>query len=69
MAPATTMDESELIKEGHYTAFGMAGTSTQIIGCSLCMGKIPKVIKYCETWLDLASAGQSGGHHIPHWAV
>lgn len=63
------MDESELIKEGRYAAFGTAGTSTEIPGCSLCMGKIPKVIEYCETWLDLASAGQSGGYHILHWGV
>jgi aconitate hydratase 2/2-methylisocitrate dehydratase len=31
------MDENELIKEGHYAAFGTAGARTEMPGCSLCM--------------------------------
>jgi aconitate hydratase 2/2-methylisocitrate dehydratase len=38
VAPPTKMDESELIKEGHYAAFGTAGARTEMPGCSLCMG-------------------------------
>ena len=37
------MDESELIKEGHYAAFGMAGARTEMPGCSLCMGNQAQV--------------------------
>ncbi len=38
VAPPTKMDESELIKEGHYVNFGAAGARTEMPGCSLCMG-------------------------------
>jgi aconitate hydratase 2/2-methylisocitrate dehydratase len=38
VAPPTKMDESELIKEGHYANFGAAGARTEMPGCSLCMG-------------------------------
>ena len=36
------MDESELIKEGHYAAFGTAGAHTEMPGCSLSMGIVNK---------------------------
>ena len=42
VAPPTKMDESELIKEGHYAAFGTAGARTEMPGCSLCMGNVNK---------------------------
>ena len=37
------MDESELIKEGHYATFGTAGARTEMPGCSLCMGNQAQV--------------------------
>jgi aconitate hydratase 2/2-methylisocitrate dehydratase len=37
------MDESELIKEGHYASFGAAGARTEMPGCSLCMGNQAQV--------------------------
>jgi aconitate hydratase 2/2-methylisocitrate dehydratase len=37
------MDQSELIKEGHYAAFGTAGARTEMPGCSLCMGNQAQV--------------------------
>jgi aconitate hydratase 2/2-methylisocitrate dehydratase len=43
VAPPTKMDESELIKEGHYAAFGAAGARTEMPGCSLCMGNQAQV--------------------------
>ncbi len=43
VAPPTKMDESELIKEGHYAAFGSAGARTEMPGCSLCMGNQAQV--------------------------
>ena len=43
VAPPTKMDESELIKEGHYAAFGTAGARTELPGCSLCMGNQAQV--------------------------
>ncbi|MCD8515597.1 MAG: aconitate hydratase B, partial [Burkholderiaceae bacterium] len=39
----TKMDESELIKEGHYATFGTAGARTEMPGCSLCMGNQAQV--------------------------
>jgi hypothetical protein len=42
VAPPTKMDESELINEGHYAAFGTAGARTELPGCSLCMGIVNK---------------------------
>jgi aconitate hydratase 2/2-methylisocitrate dehydratase len=43
VAPPTKMDESELIKEGHYAACGTAGARTEMPGCSLCMGNQAQV--------------------------
>ena len=43
VAPPTKMDESELIKEGHYANFGAAGARTEMPGCSLCMGNQARV--------------------------
>ena len=43
VAPPTKMDESELIKEGHYATFGAAGARTEMPGCSLCMGNQAQV--------------------------
>jgi aconitate hydratase 2/2-methylisocitrate dehydratase len=43
VAPPTKMDESELIKEGHYASFGAAGARTEMPGCSLCMGNQAQV--------------------------
>lgn len=37
------MDQNELIKEGHYSAFGTAGARTEMPGCSLCMGNQAQV--------------------------
>ncbi len=43
VAPPTKMDESELVKEGHYATFGAAGARTEMPGCSLCMGNQAQV--------------------------
>jgi aconitate hydratase 2/2-methylisocitrate dehydratase len=43
IAPPTKMDQSELVKEGHYAAFGTAGARTEMPGCSLCMGNQAQV--------------------------
>jgi aconitate hydratase 2/2-methylisocitrate dehydratase len=43
VAPPTKMDQRELIKEGHYAAFGTAGARTEMPGCSLCMGNQAQV--------------------------
>jgi len=43
IAPPTKMDQSELVKEGHYAAFGAAGARTEMPGCSLCMGNQAQV--------------------------
>ncbi|MDE2612165.1 MAG: bifunctional aconitate hydratase 2/2-methylisocitrate dehydratase [Burkholderiales bacterium] len=43
VAPPTKMDQSELVKEGHYAAFGTAGARTEMPGCSLCMGNQAQV--------------------------
>ncbi|GAA3991360.1 bifunctional aconitate hydratase 2/2-methylisocitrate dehydratase [Comamonas faecalis] len=43
IAPPTKMDQNELIKEGHYAAFGTAGARTELPGCSLCMGNQAQV--------------------------
>jgi aconitate hydratase 2/2-methylisocitrate dehydratase len=43
VAPPTKMDETELIKEGHYATFGSAGARTEMPGCSLCMGNQAQV--------------------------
>ncbi len=43
VAPPTKMDAAELMKEGHYAAFGTAGARTEMPGCSLCMGNQAQV--------------------------
>ena len=43
VAPPTKMDQNELIKEGHYAAFGTSGARTEMPGCSLCMGNQAQV--------------------------
>jgi len=43
VAPPTKMDQQELVKEGHYAAFGTAGARTEQPGCSLCMGNQAQV--------------------------
>jgi aconitate hydratase 2/2-methylisocitrate dehydratase len=43
VAPPTKMDQNELMKEGHYAAFGAAGARTEMPGCSLCMGNQAQV--------------------------
>ncbi len=43
VAPPTKMDQNELVKEGHYAAFGTAGARTEMPGCSLCMGNQAQV--------------------------
>ena len=43
VAPPTKMDQTELIKEGHYANFGAAGARTEQPGCSLCMGNQAQV--------------------------
>ncbi|MDO5652612.1 MAG: bifunctional aconitate hydratase 2/2-methylisocitrate dehydratase [Brachymonas sp.] len=43
VAPPTKMDQEELMKEGHYAAFGTAGARTEMPGCSLCMGNQAQV--------------------------
>jgi aconitate hydratase 2/2-methylisocitrate dehydratase len=43
IAPPTRMDRDELMKEGHYAAFGAAGARTELPGCSLCMGNQAQV--------------------------
>ena len=43
VAPPTKMDQDELVKEGHYAAFGNAGARTEMPGCSLCMGNQAQV--------------------------
>ncbi|MBN2782456.1 MAG: bifunctional aconitate hydratase 2/2-methylisocitrate dehydratase [Campylobacterales bacterium] len=43
VCPPTKMDEKQLIEEGYYSIFGMAGARTEIPGCSLCMGNQAQV--------------------------
>ncbi len=43
IAPPTKMDEHQLIEEGIYNVFGVAGARTEIPGCSLCMGNQARV--------------------------
>lgn len=43
IAPPTKMDEAELIAEGYYSIFGVAGARTEMPGCSLCMGNQARV--------------------------
>ena len=43
IAPPTKMDEHQLIEEGVYSVFGVAGARTEMPGCSLCMGNQARV--------------------------
>ena len=43
VTPPTKMDQSQLVKEGHYFTFGVAGARTEMPGCSLCMGNQAQV--------------------------
>jgi aconitate hydratase 2/2-methylisocitrate dehydratase len=43
VAPPTKMDEHQLIEEGIYNVFGVAGARTEMPGCSLCMGNQARV--------------------------
>ncbi|MBD3840488.1 MAG: bifunctional aconitate hydratase 2/2-methylisocitrate dehydratase [Campylobacterales bacterium] len=43
VCPPTKMDEKQLIEEGYYSIFGMAGARTEMPGCSLCMGNQAQV--------------------------
>merc|ERR1712232_436495 len=43
IAPPTKMDEAQLISEGYYSTFGVAGARTEMPGCSLCMGNQARV--------------------------
>lgn len=43
VAPPTKMDEHQLIEEGIYSIFGVAGARTEMPGCSLCMGNQARV--------------------------
>lgn len=43
IVPPTKMDEHQLIEEGYYNIFGVAGARTEMPGCSLCMGNQARV--------------------------
>ncbi len=43
IAPPTKMDERQLIEEGYYNIYGVAGARTEVPGCSLCMGNQARV--------------------------
>ncbi len=43
VAPPTKMDKEQLMHEGHYNSFALAGARTEIPGCSLCMGNQARV--------------------------
>jgi len=43
VAPPTKMDEAQLMDEGYYSIFGVAGARTEMPGCSLCMGNQARV--------------------------
>lgn len=43
IAPPTKMDEAQLVEEGYYSIFGVAGARTEMPGCSLCMGNQARV--------------------------
>eukprot|EP00934_Nitzschia_sp_Nitz4_P004218 Nitzschia sp. Nitz4//scaffold79_size90958//54851//57598//NITZ4_005031-RA/size90958-processed-gene-0.93-mRNA-1//1//CDS//3329558267//4208//frame0 len=49
VAPPTKMDEAQLIEEGYYSTFGVAGARTEMPGCSLCMGNQARVAPGCTT--------------------
>ena len=43
VAPPTKMDKAQLMHEGHYNSFALAGARTEVPGCSLCMGNQARV--------------------------
>src|SRR4029079_8314535 len=43
VVPPTKMDQAQLIEEGHYSSFALAGARTEVPGCSLCMGNQARV--------------------------
>jgi aconitate hydratase 2/2-methylisocitrate dehydratase len=43
VAPPTKMDEHQLMEEGYYSMFALAGARTEMPGCSLCMGNQARV--------------------------
>lgn len=43
IAPPTKMDAHQLMEEGYYSIFGLAGARTEMPGCSLCMGNQARV--------------------------
>jgi len=47
VAPPTKMDEAQLMDEGYYSTFGVAGARTEMPGCSLCMGNQARVAPGC----------------------
>jgi aconitate hydratase 2/2-methylisocitrate dehydratase len=47
IAPPTKMDEAQLMEEGYYSTFGVAGARTEMPGCSLCMGNQARVAPGC----------------------
>ena len=49
IAPPTKMDEAQLIEEGYYSTYGVAGARTEMPGCSLCMGNQARVAPGCTT--------------------
>ena len=43
VSPPTKMDQHQLVEEGIYSVFGVAGARTEMPGCSLCMGNQARV--------------------------
>ncbi len=43
VAPPTKMDKQQLMEEGYYNMFALAGARTEMPGCSLCMGNQARV--------------------------
>ena len=43
IAPPTKMDEQQLMDEGYYNIFALAGARTEMPGCSLCMGNQARI--------------------------
>jgi aconitate hydratase 2/2-methylisocitrate dehydratase len=43
LTPPTRMDKAQLLAEGFYGIYGVAGARTEIPGCSLCMGNQARV--------------------------
>lgn len=43
IAPPTKMDANQLMQEGYYAIYGIAGARTEVPGCSLCMGNQARV--------------------------